>query len=333
MQNRTKAAIGGALALSITLGLGGQALADPPTGVTPKATDIVGVGSDATQYVVDALAKAYDAGTTHPIKLYSWDAVGSSPIVTKAGKAPITRPAGGNAGVAALLADTTGAIDFARTTAPKKTDGSQNSLTFYSFARDGVTWAAVKSTKTPTNLTSAQLKSIFTCQTTNWNQVSATLPSGTIHPFLPASTFALRTFFEGAIGITDAQVGACVGTLAEQSNGKLLNNDPLAIAPYSISNYLAQKKAVVPNNIGGTTLRSIDSTAPTVTVKKVVQINPAFSPTYLRLVYNVVKTASLATNPNLTKIFAKGGFFCTHTAIIKKYGFGTLGAGACGIAS
>ena len=56
MQNRTKAAIGGALALSVTLALGGQALADPPSGVTPKSTDIVGVGSDATQYVVDGLA-------------------------------------------------------------------------------------------------------------------------------------------------------------------------------------------------------------------------------------------------------------------------------------
>src|SRR5690242_4864016 len=134
MQIRTKAAIGSALALSITLALGGQAFADPPSGVTPASTDIVGVGSDATQYVTDAIATAYDKAHATGPKLYSWDAVGSPTIVTKSGAAPITRPAGGSAGVAALLADTTGAIDFARTTSPKKTDGSQNSLTFYAFA-------------------------------------------------------------------------------------------------------------------------------------------------------------------------------------------------------
>ena len=35
MHIRTKAAIGSALALSITLSLAGQAFADPPSGVTP----------------------------------------------------------------------------------------------------------------------------------------------------------------------------------------------------------------------------------------------------------------------------------------------------------
>jgi ABC-type phosphate transport system substrate-binding protein len=330
MQIRTKAAIGGTLALSITLALGGQAFADPPSGVTPASTDIVGVGSDATQYVTDAIAKAYDK--THTPRVYSWDAVGSTPIVTKAGASPITRPAGGNAGVAALLADTTGAIDFARTTSPHKTDGTQPGLTFFAFARDGVTWAAVPSTQTPANLTAAQLVQIYTCQVTNWKQISPSLKSATIHPYLPASTFALRTFFEGALGITDAQVGSCVGTLAEQSNGKLIKGDKTALEPYSISNFLAQTKKVVPNNTGGLSLRQINGTAPTVTKSGVKVINPAFSATFLRLVYNVAKQSEIASNPNINALFAAGGYVCKQTAIIKKYGFGLLGA-ACGSTS
>lgn len=328
MQNRTKATIGGALALSITLALGGQAFADPPAGVTPASTDIVGVGSDATQYVTDAIAAAYDKAHKTGTKVYSWDAVGTSPIVTKAGAAPITRPAGGNAGVAALVADTTGAIDYARTTSPKKTDGSQNSLTYFNFARDGVTWAAVKSAQTPANLTSTQLVQIYTCQVTNWNQISPKLKSATIHPYLPASTFATRTFFEQAMGITDAQVGSCVGTLAEQSNGKLIKGDKTAIEPYSISNFLAQSKKVVPNNTGGVSLRSINGTAP---LKNKV-INPGFSSTFLRIVYNVAKNTEIAANPNINALFGSKGYFCKQTAIIKKYGFGTLGA-ACGATS
>jgi ABC-type phosphate transport system substrate-binding protein len=332
MHIRTKAAIGSALAVSITLALGGQALADPPSGVVPKSTDIVGVGSDATQYVTDAIAAAYDKAHTTGPKVYSWDAVGSSPITTKAGATPITRPAGGSAGVAALLADTTGAIDFARTTSPKKTDGSQNSLTFFAFARDGVTWAAVPSTQTPANLTAAQLASIYTCQTTNWKQISSKLPSATIHPYLPASTFALRTFFEGALGITDAQIGSCVGTLAEQSNGKLIKGDKSALEPYSISNFLAQTKKVVPNNTGGLTLRQINSTAPTAVKSGVKIINPAFTATFLRLVYNVVKNTEVASNPTINALFASNGYVCKQTTIIKKYGLGTLGA-ACGATS
>lgn len=330
MRNHTKVAVSATLALTATLALGGQAFADPPAGVTPKATDIVGVGSDATQYVTDAVATAYNKtvvpvkGVTGP-KLYSWDASGSATIVTKAGAAPITRPNGGNAGVSALLADTTHAINFARTTSPKKTDGSQNSLTFFAFARDGVTWTAIKSAKTPANLTSAQLKGIFTGVITNWNQISPSLASNPIHPFLPASTFALRTFFESALGITDAQVGANVGTLSEQSNGKLIKSDPLAILPYSISNFIAQTKKVVPNNTGGVTLRSIDGKVPA--TKNVLNAN--FSPTFLRLVYNVTRTSDLATTPLLTKLFGTGGYACKQTAIIKKYGFGLLGT-ACG---
>jgi hypothetical protein len=127
-------------------------------------------------------------------------------------------------------------------------------------------------------------------------------------------------------------VGSCVGTLAEQSNGKLIKGDKAAIEPYSVSNFLAQTKKVVPNNTGGLTLRSIDGKAPTVVKSGVKVINPGFSATFLRLVYNVAKNTEIASNPNINALFAKGGYVCKQTTIIKKYGFGSLGA-ACGSTS
>src|SRR5258708_20181811 len=49
------------------------ALADPPTGVTPRAVDVVGVGSDTIQNVMDQFS--HDFNATHTgVKLYSWDA-------------------------------------------------------------------------------------------------------------------------------------------------------------------------------------------------------------------------------------------------------------------
>src|ERR1700730_5713662 len=45
---------------TMRLGAFSPALAAPPAGTTPAATDIVGVGSDTTQDVVNALSVAYN---------------------------------------------------------------------------------------------------------------------------------------------------------------------------------------------------------------------------------------------------------------------------------
>jgi hypothetical protein len=59
----------------------GPALADPPSGVTPALTSVVGVGSNATALVMDAIADNHDAQKPAPaVKLYSWDAI--SPVTS-----------------------------------------------------------------------------------------------------------------------------------------------------------------------------------------------------------------------------------------------------------
>ena len=75
---------------AVTAMMATPALADPPSGVTPGPTDVVGVGSDTTEFVFDQLSADYNA--THTTgKLYSWDALNPSngaqgdPIQLKSG--------------------------------------------------------------------------------------------------------------------------------------------------------------------------------------------------------------------------------------------------------
>lgn len=318
--------LAGCLTVASIVASTGVASADPAAPL--KATDVAGVGSDTTQYVLDALASAYNAANTG-VKIGSWDAIppagGSTTITTKTGCAPITRPNGGSAGVAALLADTTNCIDFARTISPKATDGSQSSLTFFAFGRDGVSWASVPSSRTPKNLTTAQLAQIYTCQVTDWHVIDSTVKAGAIHAFLPQAGSALRKTFLTRIGLTDASVGSCVNQTVQQNQGTALGGDKLAIVPHSIASWVAQSTGQVTDVRGGVTMEKINGSAPV----KGGKLNRAFDSNFLFLIYNVVKTANVA---KYNKFFAKTGFICKNPTIITTYGFAALGA-ACGTVS
>src|ERR1700753_3479484 len=68
----------------------GPALADPATGVTPAAIDLVSVGSDTTQVVSNQISADFNA-TAPASKYYSWNAtnpstgVAGETITTKTG--------------------------------------------------------------------------------------------------------------------------------------------------------------------------------------------------------------------------------------------------------
>ena len=73
MRMLTRLVVGAATAATAIAMAAAPALADPPSGVVPKASNIVGVGSDTTQNVFDQFSHDYNA--THTAnKLYSWDA-------------------------------------------------------------------------------------------------------------------------------------------------------------------------------------------------------------------------------------------------------------------
>lgn len=333
-----------------TVGTASAAPNDPPKGTAPKAFDIVGVGSNTTQNVLDAISAQYDKGVgakhsaAHPF-FYSWDAVPpgtSSSAVTKinpkAGCATIVRPNGSGAGITAL--DTTQkiklgkatypCIDFSRSSGGRKPANppfAPGGIAFVAFARDAITWASRSAAKggsdAPATLNLKQLQGIFTCKTTNWKQVGG--KNGAIKVYLPQAGSGTLSTWEKFMGITT--LGSCVNQKPEENEGTFKAfNSPNAIFIYSIGAYVAQKYhsagcASKPtgtqnkfgcNLTGFLGLGKINGIAPT-TAAKVPVINPKFPANFYRTVYNVVPF-TVGTPDHISKklegMFGKNGYLC-----------------------
>jgi ABC-type phosphate transport system substrate-binding protein len=334
---------------------------DPPKGITPQSFDVVGVGSNTTQYVMDQMSVNYNStvkvhNANHPW-FFSWDAVkpgtsGTTPtnIVTKAGCPVIVRPNGSTAGLKALDANTfdgkTGhyCIDFGRssgarsTSAPKPGPGG---VLYVEFAKDAITWAARSTahggTDAPATLTKAQLIGIFTCKTTNWHAVGG--KNAAIKVYLPQPGSGTLSTWEKFMGITT--VGSCVSQAPEENEGTFAGfNSANAIAIYSIGAYVAQKyhsaacgktpakgqNAFGCNTTGVLALGKISGVSP-ITTAKVPTINPVFPASFFRTVYNILRWTAVTKDhlyARLEPFFGAKGFLCTSPIAktdIKNYGF------------
>ncbi|MCF2528983.1 substrate-binding domain-containing protein [Yinghuangia soli] len=270
------------------------------------ADKYAGVGSDTTQDVMKALTNQYKL--THPA--HSWTSInagatsgsipaaGSCPGVTFSAGTPA--PNGSSAGINALLADTNGCIDYARSSRALK-PAEAASLTAVRLGGDAVSWSAVPSSaggKAPAahNLTLAQLRGIYNCTYTNWNQVGGT--SGTIVRYVPQSGSGTRDFFfTTVLGFDPTVLGgsnlcATQPKVVQENKGTAVtaldkNN---AILPYSKAAWTAQSNSAVTGVAdarNGFVLGNIDGTAPGST-------SPAFIGN--RDVYNVYKTAGAPTD-------------------------------------
>jgi ABC-type phosphate transport system substrate-binding protein len=257
------ATVAAALALAVP-----AANADPINGksqpVVPTYYDIVGVGSNTTQYVVDQIAFNYDASgdhsTTHPY-IYSWDATNpytgatGDTIATKADcntKAlEIARPNGSGAGLTALDDNTKNSkgyycVDYARSssgrssTSPKFGPGG---VVYVPFAKDAVTWATDKTTNAPASLTLTQLYDIYTCKVTNWDKLGG--KNAEIQPYLPPTSSGTRSFFLKEIGVTSVSTGCVPAShqTVEENEGinSVFKNNPNILVPYSIGSWLSQE--------------------------------------------------------------------------------------------
>ncbi len=287
-----------------------MASADPPSGTTPARTDIVGVGSDTTEKVLNAYSALYNKA--HSPKLYSFDATGPSRITPAAGCAAITRPNGSGAGLAALLADRTGCIDFARSSRTPKADGSEKSLAFIAFAKDGVAPAVALTTNAGSNITSAQLRSIYTCTARTWNQVGGKNGS-TIKPLLPQTASGTRAFFLSAIGITEAQVGSCVIQGSQENNQTAIAGDPNKIAPFSVARYsliknTGQTRQISLSNVDGTKAAALF----TQDGKQITSLSGSYTTRFTRTVFNAVKRVNGSVPDNLRAVFGSAGYICTN---------------------
>jgi ABC-type phosphate transport system substrate-binding protein len=253
--------LAGCAALALMAASAGQGLADPPGGVTPKGSDVVGVGSDTIGYLLDQLSSDYNE--SHPKAaslLYSWDA--TSPdggkagglITTKATCKAISRPDGSLAGIAALMAGARQpsgkhdhCVDYAgSSTAPAGTRPpcSVDGICYLPLAVDAVTWAsraaASGGTDAPASLSLTQLKDIYSCKVTNWAKVGG--HPAPIKAFLPRKSSGTRAFWLEALGL--AHPGKCVSdegnTLQDNQGISPVLDSPEAIVPYSVADYLTQ---------------------------------------------------------------------------------------------
>lgn len=313
------------------------AVADPPSGVTPRLTDIVGVGSDTTDQVIQALSMKYN--NTNPAnKLYNFNAVGTAKIRPKQGAPLINRPDGSSAGIDEIAKNqkVNGkfVIDFARSSRSRDADDPTN-VKFVAFGQDALTWAANPTTNAPATLKTAQLKGIYNCNIRNWSAVGG--KSGMIKPVLPQINSGTRATFLDVIGLTDAQVGGCVIQGAQENQGVsnvFDTNKANIVVPYSISKYIAQRYNNHQDKHGTLNLKKIFGVAATTGSGTNTVINANFPSAFKRLLYNVVRTADLGT-ARINRLFGKNGWICDSTPAkntLKSYGIRSLGS-ACGTQS
>jgi ABC-type phosphate transport system substrate-binding protein len=394
------AGVATAATLALTVGV---AVADPinaKTGKTiePRACDVVGAGSNTIEYLMSqyslnynkALLKAHKgisqtqscAKESRPF-FYSWDALqnsaaSSSPLIAlKKGCAKIERPNGSSAGIADLtnvkVKDPSNhksypCLDFARSSRASKSTDPTN-VTFVPLALDNVTYATVKGGNAPANLTTADLKKIYLCTATTWNQVGGR-STATIHPLLPQSGSGTLAFFEAAIGVTTP--GSCVvqpATLEENEGVNAVFRGPNAknlLIPFSAGKWVAQayhsaacsrsgcgtdssgvtilcKKPTKTQNTygcdvnGPMVLNSINSTSPIVGKGSKTVLSSKFTIGFVRALYAVVR-ATHAIPKNMNAFFGRynkktnPNTICSPTnqkTIIPDYGF--RANPACGV--
>ncbi|MEV7600630.1 substrate-binding domain-containing protein [Kitasatospora sp. NPDC089797] len=300
------------------------------------------MGTQTTQALLNQFSADYNASlgsdTTSP-RLYSWDATGTSPILTKSGATPIVRPHGADAGITALIANTNATVDFARSDrGPRVTD--PHGLDFVVLGEDAVTWSGARNGNAPAQLSPDQLNAIYRCAITSWNEIDPSLPAATIRPVLPEAGSGSRLFFLSAIGAPAA--GSCVTTGPEENEGTDPRlNDPNVVFPYSVAHYLGQtvgNHGTATDAPGNLTLRNLRVGGTTLVPVTGNQIDARFANSqFARLVYNVVRdadwTATDAHGTAIQNVFGTGGWICNDpgaAAELVSYGFRALAT--CGVA-
>ena len=263
MRKVSKLLVAATAAAALTVLAATPALADPPTGTTPKPTDVVGVGSDTIESLFNQLSVDYNKTHTSG-KLYSFDATPqNSTITTKSGSSncTMTRPFGSTAGInqleQGLMTGSSPCVDFARSSRDRASTDPSN-ISFIDLAGDAVTVATQPGSHAPANLLTHQvLAAIFSCSITKWNQIPGNSggSSYTIQALAPQNQSGTFKFFLGAIGLT--ALGPCVSTsntvqgaaganaqTLEENEGvdpSLNMNKADVIFPFSTGKWIAEK--------------------------------------------------------------------------------------------
>jgi PBP superfamily domain len=327
----------GASAL-MSLVLGGTAAADPDFtndgaklsvadgGFLPDANDLVTVGSDTTQFVINSAAQDYSLFEAGDVRWASFNALqpgieqpggqvaivdpdqgvdgNGNPVLT-GDETLINRPNGSGAGITELCNNPI--VDIARSSRARGSAACEQNLYFIPALTDGLSYVVSPSAGNDLrNLDASELGAIYRCEDTRF------------HPKLPQVNSGTRTFFLGQIGVAESQIGTCVDQTVQEHDASAVANDALALAPISTARYVNNPADPVnpPSNIA-----DLAADAPTAGV--------FFAS---RTVFNVVrKTEFDATGSLLKTILGQGGWLCNRFATdgVARQGFGV--ASTCGV--
>ena len=365
-------AVRGSAVLAASLSVAGLVAGGvPPAGADPRsASALVGVGSDTTQDVMNALSGFNNGINYTPVQssvasgqkqLTSWDATPVGGCITpKAPGATFDRPNGSTNGRRALSRAidgglwgasgpcgtsgkvVSGLVDFARSSAGPS--GTGTDLTYIPFGRDAMSFAYSANGVAPvTTLSSAQLNTLYTVG-------PQTISGVEIVPCLPQTGSGTYQFWLTAVGATANQAGAATAACGQvqenDANGLKAKGDTFpgkqVVIGFSAANFISQSNGVAPSqltNAPDVDLGSIDSLGKPYTGTG-SSLSPAAgfyaSTKYGRDVYNVVPTAKLGGFPTVNADF-KSMFVGTSSAICSSAAqttvnaFGFLSLGsACG---
>jgi ABC-type phosphate transport system substrate-binding protein len=246
----------------------------------------------------------FPAGTFVPAD----DVTGST--VWDSSSGPVTPPNGSSAGISAMDADTTGAIDFVRSSRGPNA-GETSTKHFWAYALGAVDYVTFPGTHAPSaGLTQQQLINIYTCNASganggkpiisDWHTVNSNAPVGsTIVKYIPQNGSGTRSFFQSKLlngNTIDANCdGSHLSTSLEEhdARGVTTASKPNAIYAFDWARYRAQGTGIEANLRNGAALGKLGTTSTNKIAPSPTTVNTTTS-RFLgtRYVFNVVEIAN-----------------------------------------
>jgi ABC-type phosphate transport system substrate-binding protein len=328
-------------ALAVATALAWIALSSVPASANPSHTQVItAAGSDTTEKLMDVILNGANEFNIHvPATLHTDPSntitipgdtdCNTATYAETAGGGNFAAPNGSGAGRDALKnsilgtfpdaahngAPSTGGgcVDIARSSAEPRPIGTDNAtFQYYAMALDQITWAS-PSLQAPASMTLDNLRKIYNCTITNWNQ----LPGGGFGPiqrFFPQSSSGTGATFISKVlqgidphGSSSATCPAVIDVQENRGNDPLITgaNYQNAIFPYSNGKFIFQAtNATNPTldiragaRVGGLTMVPSDPASATYGVR---WTGSAFFLNNASVVVNQRKVSDMVTNGTTT---------------------------------
>ncbi|MGE0817537.1 MAG: hypothetical protein AB7O74_02645 [Candidatus Nanopelagicales bacterium] len=339
--SKTLAGVAGLGVVAAGLISAAPASADP----APGNYQLIGIGSDTTQNVMNDLAAAINTAT--PGTLASWDAIGSPTSInvkpsqsgctyTRSAAGESAEANGSGAGRSRLVEALTpgdprfDCIQYSRSSSGRASGFTQ--LTWVEFASDTMTYITRSDGDVArVGLSLNDVKDVYKCLNPD------------IHPILPQVGSGSRAFWLGQMGISETDInnglynclvpGATFNGAGytmvgrpnvQENNGQALKTDE--IMPFSVGLYNVQAAG---NNTDVRGPLNVLAQIGTGSTALPVGGNTSFPVS--RKLYNIIPTSKISTAPWSTVFVGPSSAICSNPAVIVNNGFNAIAS--CGTTS